>query len=117
VARSRRCLSVTKSGPLLAELSAFPPTFGGMQPANGRPYRSSGASLRVGWVILRLANIVPPPGATVLPGRFLGGFFGTSGCFGGLRELGANAKADPKAFGEMDRRPAADRFNGARRDR
>jgi hypothetical protein len=81
------------------------------------PYRSSGASLRVTQLTLRLANIVPPPGATVLPGRFLGGLFGTSWCFGGFRELGANAKADPFAGGEMDRRPAADRFNGARRDR
>jgi hypothetical protein len=88
-----------------------------MRPGKGRPYRSGGASLRIYQLILRLASIVPPHGATVLPGPFLGGFFGTSGCFCGLRELGANAKADPKAFGEMDRRPAADRFNGARRDR
>ena len=67
--------------------------------------------------IPRLASIVLPHGATALPGPFLGGFFGRSGGFRGLRELGASGKADPFAGREMDRRPAADRFNRARRDR
>ncbi len=53
----------------------------------------------------------------ILPGPFLGGFFSRSGGFRGLRELGASGKADPFAGREMDRRPAADRFNRARRDR